>query len=262
MATPNLLIYRLKSMKPQSPSLTLNPIGILHSCYPDKFGTPRQSGLVPQADGFLEIFPEYQPEEALQGIEGFSHLWVLFWFHKLESQRFHSKVHPPRLGGESMGLFATRTPHRPNPIGLSLLRVGRVQKNGLEVFGHDFIDQTPILDIKPYLPQVESIPEARGGWTTSLEQKQEAISVVWNQEQVAQLREMKDSRDEHELKSLIDQTLRLDPRPIVYRGYEGAPHPTYRSKHAVRIHHLDIHFEFVTPKEIQIIEVKRDLKRP
>ena len=133
----------------------MEPIGYIESCFKDKFGTPRQPGLVKKAWAKLKIRADLQPEESLQGLEGFSHVWLIWVFHQNKVSRYHAKVHPPRLGGKSMGLFATRTPHRPNPIGLSLVEIVRVEKDGIVVSGADLVDGTPILDIKPYLQEVE-----------------------------------------------------------------------------------------------------------
>ena len=107
--------------------MDVTPIGFLKSCYPDKFGTPRQPGLVSGARAELKLRSDLQPELALQGLEGFSHIWLIFIFHKNQSARYHAKVHPPRLKGEPIGLFATRTPHRPNPIGLSLVELVEIR---------------------------------------------------------------------------------------------------------------------------------------
>ncbi len=226
-------------------------IGFVESCYVDKFGTPRQPGLAPDSKAFLKISHEWQPESSLQGLGGFSHLWVLFWFHKnSENSRFHAKVFPPRMEGEKVGVFATRSPHRPNPIGLSLVKIQSIERNGVWVSGVDLIDGTPILDIKPYLHYAESLSEAKSGW---VEDKSELthIEVEFLCTQV--LEKWKNQRPE--IESLIVQTLKLDPRPGVYKGYEGEASP-YRARHAVRLYEGDVHFEFVSPFKIQVFDIR------
>ena len=221
-------------------SKQVNFIGFVNSCYIDKFGTPRQPGLAPDSKAFLRINPEWQPEDSLQGMSGFSHLWVLFWFHKSnENSRFHAKVFPPRMEGDKIGVFSTRSPHRPNPIGLSLVKIEGIEKNGVWVSGIDLIDGTPILDIKPYLPYAEALPEAKGGWT---ENKSKAASVEIEFLCGEKLEKWK--RHRPEIEALIIQTLSLDPRPQVYKGYEGEVSP-YRSQHAVRLYEGDFFGEQV-----------------
>ena len=156
----------------------MKSIGIVESCFPDKFGTPRQPGLATESRAFLRLNKEVQPELSLEGLSGFSHLWVIFVFHKNNSARFHAKVHPPRLNGKTVGLFASRSPHRPNPIGLSLVKIEKFEVTGIWVRGVDIIDQTPILDLKPYLPAIESKPEATSGWVESTEKVN--IEITWS----------------------------------------------------------------------------------
>lgn len=236
---------------PEQSSKQVNFIGYVESCYIDKFGTPRQPGLAPDSKAFLKINPEWQPEDSLQGLSGFSHVWVLFWFHKNnENSRFHAKVFPPRMEGEKVGVFSTRSPHRPNPIGLSLVKIESVEKNGVWVSGVDLIEATPILDIKPYLPYAEALPEAKGGWTADKSQK---LPIVIEFLCVEKLEKWKAKRPE--IQALIEQTLSLDPRPNVYKGYEGEESP-YRSKHAVRLYEGDVHFQFESAQKIQVLDIR------
>src|SRR5437868_4297692 len=189
----------------------IKPIGYLESSYRDKFGTPRQPGLSPHAWSRLKIRADLQPEQALEGLEKFSHIWLVFVFHQNKVSRYHAKVHPPRLGGESMGVFATRSPHRPNPIGLSLVELVRIEGDSLILAGADLVDGTPILDIKPYLPEVESKPEARTGWLNKAEKKQ--ITVEFSEEAEAFLQNWQKSHPDKKLREIIVDTLKLDPRP-------------------------------------------------
>ena len=148
-------------------------IARIRSPFPEKFGVPRQSGLV-ETPAKIVFEAEYRNVDALRGIEGFSHLWLIWQFDRAERERWSPTVRPPRLGGnERMGVFATRSPFRPNPVGLSCVKlIGLTQTAEgpvLEIEGADLVDGTPILDIKPYLPYCDSYPEARGGWTDGLE---------------------------------------------------------------------------------------------
>ena len=143
----------------------------IHTQFPEKFGIPRQSGLVPSALGSIVMEPEYRNPDAFKGIEEFSHLWLLWEFSKAKQDGFHATVAPPRLGGkERRGVFATRSPFRPNSIGLSCVKLEQVTYDTpdgpiLTVSGVDLLDGTPIYDIKPYLPYVDAHPEAAGGFS-------------------------------------------------------------------------------------------------
>ncbi len=231
----------------------LKPIGYLKSCFPDKFGVPRQSGVVPLTYSELVIDSEWQPELALQGLEGYSHLWLVFIFHLNKSARYHAKVHPPRLEGQTMGVFATRSPHRPNPMGLSLVEIVEVKKDRLILAGADLVDGTPILDIKPYLPEYESKPQARGGWSSDKALK--SIQVDFTAEAKEQIQAWSQRLGRPELKDVVAALIQQDPRPVVYRGYESQESP-YRNKHAMRLYDGDIHFEFTSANNACVIEIK------
>lgn len=146
------------------------PIATIHNDYTAKFGIPRQSGLVEDVESKIVFGPEYRNADALRGIEGYSHLWLLWVFSQAIREGWSPTVLPPRLGGKTrMGVFATRSPFRPNPIGLSSVKLLDVElhtKDGpvLHVAGADLMDGTPILDIKPYLPFTDSHPDALGGF--------------------------------------------------------------------------------------------------
>lgn len=230
----------------------MKPIGYVNSCYRDKFGTPRQPGLVPSSWARIQISKEWQPEDALEGLDGFSHLWVLFEFHQNTNKNYHAKVHPPRMGGKTMGVFATRSPHRPNSIGLSLVKIEKIEKDSVVISGVDLVDGTPVFDIKPYLPEIEAIPAAQNGWTAKVEPKE--IEVLWNSAQLEILDQWQKKLGNNRLKDLIEETLKLDPRPVVYRGYEGQESP-YRQSHAVRLFDGDIHFSFKDARTIEIQKV-------
>lgn len=151
--------------------VTMNVIARMNSDFPTKFGIPRQSGLVDSLRSTIVFEPEYRNPDALRGIEGFSHLWIIWQFSEAVRQDWSPTVRPPRLGGNTrLGVFATRSPFRPNSIGLSsvkLLGVEHTPDNGtvLHVAGADMMDGTPIFDIKPYIPYADSHPDAVGGFT-------------------------------------------------------------------------------------------------
>ncbi len=149
--------------------MELKIIARVRSDYPEKFGIPRQSGLADTSE-IIVFEPEYRSPDALRGLDGYSHIWVLWEFSEAARGTWTPMVHPPRLGGKKrMGVFATRSPYRPNPIGLSAVRLDgivRDEKLGplLLISGADIMDGTPVYDIKPYLPYADSIPEAESGF--------------------------------------------------------------------------------------------------
>lgn len=148
-------------------------IARIHTPFPEKFGIPRQSGLAANTKGTIVFEPKFRNPDAVKGIEEFSHLWLLWEFSRAKQDTFHATVAPPRLGGkEKKGVFATRSPFRPNSIGLSCVKLEEVridEKDGpiLVVSGVDLLDGTPIYDIKPYLPYADAHPDAKGGFADS-----------------------------------------------------------------------------------------------
>ncbi len=227
-------------------------IGFLKSCYPDKFGIPRQSGIVKKVYSELKLRSDLQPELALQGLKGYSHIWLQFVFHLNNSARYHAKIHPPRLNGESVGVFATRSPHRPNPIGLSLVELVDIKNDVLILAGVDLVDGTPILDLKPYLPVFESIPTALGGWMAAVEKKD--VHVEFTQEAARALDNWVQRTGLTELKQAIEEIVKEDPRPLVYKGFESEQSP-YRNKHAFRLYDGDIHFEFLSETKASVFNI-------
>lgn len=147
----------------------------IYNDFDGKFGVPRQSGLVEGLEARIVFCPEYRNVEALRGLEGFTHIWLLWDFSMAHSEKWSPTVRPPRLGGNKrMGVWATRSPFRPNNIGLSSVRIIRIELETSEgpviyVEGADLMNGTPILDIKPYLPFTDSHPEALAGWTTEVD---------------------------------------------------------------------------------------------
>ena len=189
--------------------MTVDIIARIHTDLPEKFGVPRQSGLVPQLRGTIVLEPAYRNPDALRGLEGFSHLWLIFQFHRAVREGWSPTVRPPRLGGNRrMGVFATRSPFRPNNLGLSCVKLEGVrldEKLGpvIDVSGADLVDGTPILDIKPYLPYADCHPEATGGFTDPLDGQ--TLQVNCDPALLANLTE--------EQKAGLMGVLACDPRP-------------------------------------------------
>jgi tRNA-Thr(GGU) m(6)t(6)A37 methyltransferase TsaA len=191
------------------------PIGIVHSCFKEKFGIPRQPGLVPAAEGKLEILSPYNREEAFRTLEDYSHLWLLFVFHAALREHWNPTVRPPRLGGnQRVGVFATRSPFRPNPLGLSRVELRAIDYSGqgvnLLIGGIDLLDQTPVLDIKPYLPYTDAIENARAGMASTCQTKPMKLSYS---DQAAGFLAGLDQGFADRLRRLIEQILEQDPRP-------------------------------------------------
>lgn len=148
--------------------MEIHPIAVFRSPFKSKFGVPRQSGLVEDLQGRIVLLDAYADSESLRGLDDFDYLWLLWGFsaNRHQSATFQPTVRPPRLGGnERMGVFATRSPYRPNGLGLSSVRILGVEGTEIVVAGADLMDGTPIYDIKPYLPYADCRPEAEGGWT-------------------------------------------------------------------------------------------------
>ena len=156
-----------------SDTFEMRPIAHIRSAFGSKFGIPRQSGLVDALEATVVFTPPYRNPDALRGLEGFSHIWLIWAFHASARDSWSPTVRPPRLGGNArMGVFATRSPFRPNPIGLSSVRLEGVELTGpegpvLKVRGADLMDGTPILDIKPYIPYGDCHPDALGGFASA-----------------------------------------------------------------------------------------------
>jgi len=201
---------------------TFNPIGVIHSCFKEKFGIPRQPGLAPASRATLELYPPYNQKEALRGVEDFSHLWVLFVFHHNLGQPWRPTVRPPRLGGNRrLGVFATRSGFRPNPIGLSVVKLCRIGDEGsgplLYLQGGDFVDGTPVLDIKPYIPYADSLSDAQGGFANQAPPA--GLEVRFSPQAEEQLSGLAIP----DFQALIRQIIEQDPRPA-YRSGEDEEH--------------------------------------
>lgn len=193
-------------------------IGTLHSPFKEKFGIPRQAGLLPEIQSILILDEPFAKSEAWVGLEDFSHLWILTLFHAHLHREWKPSVRPPRLGGNArLGVFATRSPYRPNPIGLSVVELKGIEREGKRVslllVGGDFLDGTPVLDIKPYIVYADALPEARSSFASSAPEA--ALDVHFDEDALQVCRR---HRPEN-LESMIHGMLALDPRPA-YRQKE------------------------------------------
>lgn len=193
-------------------------IARIHNAYDEKFGIPRQSGLAEEVISTVVFEEEYRAEEALRGIGEFSHLWLIWAFDRTERETWSPTVRPPRLGGnQRVGVFATRSPFRPNAIGLSCVRLVGTEKTRegtvLKVAGADLMNGTPIYDIKPYLPYADCVPEATGGFTDTTEKRRVAVEI--RPEAAEKLTE--------EEQRMLKDALKEDPRP----AYQNTPDRVY-----------------------------------
>lgn len=194
-------------------------IGVIHSCFPEKFGIPRQPGMVPAATARLELLPPFNREEMVRGLDQFSHVWIHFLFHQTVAEGWKPTVRPPWLGGQKrVGVFASRSPHRPNHLGLSAVRLEAVVHGGgktcLELSGVDFLDQTPVVDIKPYIPYSDCIVSASGGYAHgNLVDR----PVVFNPEPSAFCSGYQEETGRN-IRRLIEEMIRHDPRPASQKG--------------------------------------------
>ncbi len=222
--------------------LTVSPIAHIETDFKEKFGIPRQSGCVPALRGRIVFLPEFRNPEALRAIERFSHLWLLFDFSLSHRADWSPTVRPPRLGGNTrVGVFASRSPFRPNPIGLSCVRLLRVEETAAEghvlhVSGADLLSGTPILDIKPYLPFADCVPDAVGGYADSVQDY--ALSVDCPPHLLEKIAPEK--------REAVLACLAQDPRP----SYQDDPTRTYRMQFAT----YDIHF-FVENSVAHVVDV-------
>ncbi len=212
-------------------SLQIEPIAVIRTDFKEKFGIPRQSGRVSSLVGKIVFHPKYRRSDALRGIEEFSHLWLIFDFSKAHRNEWSPTVRPPRLGGNKrIGVFASRSPFRPNPIGLSCVRLLRIEHTTdegavLVVAGADLLDGTPILDIKPYLPYADSHPDAEGSYGEEFQDYRLSVKIPAHLLQ----------RIPEEKQQAIHDCLAEDPRP----SYQDDPERIY----SMRFDRLDIHFQ-------------------
>lgn len=203
----------------ETPELkNIRPIGVIHTPFREKFGVPRQSLMIDEARGIIKLNHDPDFLLALKHLDGFSNLWVIFLFHAHLEKSWRPTIRPPREGApRKVGVFASRSPHRPNPIGISAVKLERINREAedgieIEISGVDFLDGTPVLDLKPYLPYADSIPNATSGWAEGEIPK---YPVVFDEEplRIAQAQ----SKNFPRYVELVTQILEWDPRPTSQR---------------------------------------------
>ncbi len=224
--------------------MELRIIGHIRTDFPEKFGIPRQSGLIEELKGKIIFQPEYRSADAVKGLEGFDYIWLLWQFEGAERENWSATVKPPRLGGNKrVGVFATRSPFRPNNIGLSSVRLERIENDEklgpvLYVAGADLRDNTPIYDIKPYLAYTDSHPDARDGFAGEVREYE--LSVEFPEELLAEISEEK--------RAAIIEVLKQDPRP----SYQNDPDRRY----GVAFAGYDVRFK-VADGVLRVVEVEK-----
>lgn len=230
--------------------MTFRPLGFVRSCFGEKFGIPRQPGLSPSSTAVLETVPPFNRPEGFAGLESFSHLWVIFSFHgcpaPVDCSTWNTTVRPPRLGGnERRGVFATRSNFRPNPIGLSVVRLDRLETGPgivrLHLSDHDLLDGTPVLDLKPYLPYADCLPQASAGFAPSAPAR---LPVRFSSGATETL-----SFHPPALRRVIEEVLSLDPRPAYHAGTSD-PGRIYGQK----LHGLDVRWRH-DEGAIEVLEI-------
>jgi len=234
-------------------SLDFQPIGYISSCYQEKFGIPRQPGLVTAAKSQLVLSDSFG-EESIRGLEGFSHIWLQFVFHQTQQHGWKSMVRPPRLGGnKKVGVFASRSTFRPNPIGLSVVELSGIEINQskviLHLLGCDLLNKTPVLDIKPYLHYVDAIPNAVSGFAP--EKPESLIEVMFTDLAMNQC-ELVNVRLDEDITTLITQILALDPRPS-YQSNDVDQDRIYRMK----LYDFDLSWQYCENNKIKVLALTR-----
>ena len=223
----------------------LKIIATIHTDFPSKFGIPRQGGLVDALKATVTFEPEYRDASALRGLEGYSHLWLIWQFSESVMESWSPTVKPPRLGGNRrMGVFATRSPFRPNPLGLTCVKLEDIELSGpqgpvLHVAGADLMDGTPIFDIKPYIPYADCHPEATGGFTDSVDYARLAVDFP----------EALASAIPPDKRQALIEVLAQDPRP----GYR---HGDSDRRYGVAFAGFDVRFT-VNGNTLSVIEVEK-----
>lgn len=208
------------------PAVTFSPIGVVRTPFPDRVSAPRQPYAAEGVKGTIELCPGHDFEHALSDLEGWDRLWVIFCFHLNAPGVWRPKVLPPRSAGKKRGVFATRSPHRPNPIGLSVVRLDAVDGLTLHIRDVDIVDGSPVLDLKPYVPYADAFPDARTGWLEPLapvapgevappRDPEPGFSVTWSTTAAAQAAWLRERGVD--LTEPVTQVLSLGPQPHPYR---------------------------------------------
>jgi len=229
-------------------TITLTPIAVAHTPFAEKFAIPRQPSLAPAAQAVIELLPPFDSPQALEGLEGVSHVWLIFQFHQVKADTApRLKVRPPRLGGNrSVGVFASRSTHRPNGLGQSVVKLEKTEGHCLWVSGVDLLDGTPIIDIKPYVPYSDSVPSASNDIAP---QAPEIMAVSWSPEALQQA-EKEANRLQQPVKELTDQCLAQDPKP----AYQT---PDPQREYGVQFWDINVVWHYPQPDLIEVLRISR-----
>jgi tRNA-Thr(GGU) m(6)t(6)A37 methyltransferase TsaA len=234
-------------------------IGVMRTCFREKFGVPRQSMMMTEARGVVKLNPDPTYREAVRHLEEFSHLWILFVFDRAGTRAWRPFIEPPRVGAPSdVGVFASRSPHRPNPIGMSVVPIERIDltpKDGVEIHvtGVDILDGTPVLDIKPYLPFADRVENASDGWVVGEIARYAVAFSAESLETLAALSETSYPR----LRELITQMLESDPRPTSQRKTTPIGQTASEGAFfAFRVQDLDVRWR-IQDGGVYVVSIKR-----
>ncbi|SMB79877.1 tRNA-Thr(GGU) m(6)t(6)A37 methyltransferase TsaA [Pasteurella testudinis DSM 23072] len=232
------------------PALQLQPVAVALTPYNEKFSVPRQPDLVQDGTGVIELLPSYDQPESVRGLEQFSHLWLIFQFDRIAADKWHPTVRPPRLGGnQRVGVFASRATHRPNPLGLSKVRLHDVVcadgKVRLQVGSIDLVNRTPIFDIKPYLAYADSEPTAHSGFA-----QHKPTSVIEVRFAPDVLSFFRQQTDYPNLQRFIRQLIEQDPRPAYQQRQSG------ERIYGMSIWQFNIRFRFPRLGVAEVVEIQ------
>lgn len=230
--------------------IKIQPIGIVSSPYKEKFAIPRQPGLVSSAKGTIKLLGEVNNIDSVRELAQFSHIWLLFIFHGTQAQGWKPLVRPPRLGGnKKIGVLATRSTFRPNPIGMSVVKLEKIEQFDqdviLHISGMDLLDHTPIVDIKPYIPYSDAIPAANAGFA----QQQPLVNLNVTFSEHAQLALQALANELPDLTLLIEQVLAQDPRP----AYKQTK--TDDKIYGMSLYHLNIQWRMLDDQSLEVIKI-------
>ena len=232
-------------------NFSFSPIARISSCYKEKFSIPRQPGLVTAATAELVFLPPFASAEIVRGLDGFSHIWVIFAFHAVPLDQWKPTVRPPRLGGNKrMGVFATRSTHRPNPIGMSVVNLLDIKTESGDVKlilgGCDLLNGTPVLDIKPYIPYADSIVDATSGFAPTTPEAKMSVALSDIAKEACDIASQRLNVD---IKLFIEQLLSLDPRPSYQIGQFG------ERVYAAHVYDFDLRWRYVDAAQIEVIDL-------
>jgi tRNA-Thr(GGU) m(6)t(6)A37 methyltransferase TsaA len=231
--------------------ISFDVIAKITTPYKEKFAIPRQPGLVSSAQGCITLLNDANNIELVRGLDQFSHIWLLFIFNATQTQGWKPLVRPPRLGGnKKLGVLATRSTFRPNPIGMSVVKLEEIRVNNknveLIVSGIDLLDKTPIIDIKPYVPYSDSVIDAQAGFAQ--QQPASALAIMFTDKAITELQHYQAKRPE--LIKLIEEVLAQDPRPA-YKKQQQDDH-TY----GIRLYDLNIKWRLINASQIEVFKIE------